>query len=188
MNETPMAQVLSTFTATLTAGTAFQLPVTTKGLVPTTLFNADGTALSLALNSAANLSAATEANALLVAEPGQWSITSFPATNTVASATKAAGGVGVRHVLQTLSFDLFDPDGATVTSGLRIVVRDGATGVGAILWNGFVSGGPTTVIDHKQLSGLNIIGSPNTAMTVEFVAAGGANTQEVLTATGYSTV
>ena len=36
------------------------------------------------------------------------------------------------------------------------------------------------------LAGLNIVGSANTAMTLEFAAAGGANTVESVAMTGYS--
>ena len=36
-----------------------------------------------------------------------------------------------------------------------------------------------------QLSGLNLVGSPNTAMTIEFTAAGIANINQAVSLSGY---
>lgn len=135
--------------------------------------------------SAANLAATRAEKGLLVALPGEWSITAQPAANTVASATRAAGGAGVRHVLRTINATIgFNP--APAAAVVSVYVRDGASGVGTILWIDqanveAVAGRAARVV----ATGLNLVGSANTAMTVEFSAAGGASTFETITATGY---
>lgn len=118
-----------------------------------------------------------------VALVGNWPITSAPAANTQATATKAAGGGGFRHVLTTICADVNAV--AAVAAPLVLVVRDGATGVGTILWQRRLTAviGTTASV---QLSGLAIVGSDNTAMTVEFTAAPGATNFETVSATGYT--
>lgn len=138
-------------------------------------------------SSAANQSATTKPTALMTAPPGEWSITNTPASNTKATATKAAGGAGVRHILRSF-FGGMDNDTAGPAFSVRsLQIRDGASGVGTILASQYV-GGPTSSISNFGLSGLNIFGSANTAMTVEFDSAGGASTFQTINASGYSTV
>lgn len=108
----------------------------------------------------------------------QWTLVHAPAVNVIASATRAAGAAGVRNVLQSLSakVSIF----AALTAPLYVVVRDGASGVGAILYEEMLDG------DRIGLSGLTIVGTAATAMTVEFTTAAGANNFECLSAGGYS--
>lgn len=142
-------------------------------------------------NSAANLTASTQPTALMTAPPGNWSITHTPTTNTQATITRAAGAAGVRHVCTSISCALSAP--AAATSGVvQINLRDGATGAGTILWSQTLQvGGATSIaagVVGIALSGLSIVGSAATAMTLEFSAAGGANTSESVSMTGYDTI
>jgi hypothetical protein len=137
-------------------------------------------------NSAATLAGATQPFAQLVADPGEWTIVHTPAVNVQATATKAAGAAGVQHVCRSISAALNALTAAAETTVL-LNLRDGATGAGTILWALRLHAIPagTTGI---AIAGLNIFGSAATAMTLEFAAAGGANTFESLSASGYSTV
>lgn len=156
---------------------------------PVRIGASDGTNVqNLTVNAAAILSATTQPKALAVAEPGEWTILGAPAINTVATATKAAGASGVRHVLRSLAFSLKSVTTAAVGAQQFAVIRDGASGSGSSIWvidltNANLAIGGDTVV----LSGLNLIGSATTAMTIEFTAAGGANTIESVSASGYDT-
>lgn len=134
--------------------------------------------------SAANLSATvSSAGAQLISAPGEWSINSAPAANTQATATRAAGGAGVRHVLTSWAGDLNAVN--AVAAPFEFVVRDGATGVGPILYRRrFIA----LAGDSKgfELSRLCIVGSANTAMTVETVGAPGAGNFATISASGFS--
>jgi hypothetical protein len=63
-------------------------------------------------------------------------------------------------------------------------LRDGATGAGTIIWEqvvAAVANGCALV----EVDGLSLIGSENTAMTLEFEAGGVAASVESVTLTGY---
>lgn len=116
-----------------------------------------------------------------------WSVVHAPAANTQATASKAAGGANVRHIctgiLATFVAGAVAPTAVQVT----VVVRDGATGSGTIIWTGVmalpaVAGQSAAPIMHDDLT---LVGTLNTAMTVEFIAAGGANTVEAVSIQGY---
>lgn len=137
--------------------------------------------------TAATLSGTTQSGSALVNQPGQWTVTSSPAVNTVASASKAAGAAGVRHVCTGVSARLIGGTTAPATVTVTLNLRDGATGAGTILqsWT-FVIAAAIGAKDEINLTGLNIPGTAATAMTLEFSAAGGANTFESANLTGYS--
>lgn len=118
-----------------------------------------------------------------VALAGNWSIQSDPAVNTQATITRAAGGGGIRHICTSIHATL--SAGATASGIVKVYLRDGATGAGAILWSGSLKV-PVESTANISISGLSIVGSVNTAMTLEFSAAGGATTQENVSLTGYS--
>lgn len=135
-------------------------------------------------NAAGVLSGATQPFAALSAPPGEWAVNSEPAVSTQATATKAAGGAGVRHVCRSLHFSLAAVAAQTI---IYARVRDGASGAGTVLWSQGVivpAGSAVTI----QLSDLNIVGSANTAMTFEWSAAPVATNFETAGGTGYSTV
>lgn len=120
---------------------------------------------------------------------GTWTATHAPAANTQATASRAAGGAGVKNVCAAILVTL--AAGATAPSAVNVTVnlRDGASGAGSVLWGASLSlpavaGQNAPVI---ALSGLWIEGSANTAMTLEFGTAGGANTIESVAMQGTTT-
>src|SRR5258707_4318870 len=117
-----------------------------------------------------------------------WSVTSNRGVGAQATASQPAspapaGGQGTRHVCTSVSATLVAAAATAAQATLNL--RDGATGAGTILgsWVLAVPGviGSCTVL---PLDSLEIIGSPNTAMTLEF-AAGVATQFESVTLTGH---
>jgi hypothetical protein len=88
-----------------------------------------------------------------------------------ATASKAAGAAGVRHVCTALSFTL-SARTAVAAADVTVNLRDGASGAGSILqsWT-FALTAATIAPITVSLSGLKIVGSAATAMTLEFAAA-----------------
>jgi len=143
--------------------------------------NGDGTFDRVRLANAPYLGAQQSDGAVMVAPPGNWAITHAPAAATQATITRAAGGAGTRHVATSISFSMVS-NAAREFHDIRL--RDGASGAGTILWSmriGTPIGGETLI----TIGGLNIVGSDNTAMTLEFDAAGGAGSLEGVSLTGY---
>ena len=139
--------------------------------------------------SAEMLTATLSSGIQLTTPHSTWSVTSEPAANTRATATRAAGAVGVRHVSTAISAcygDFGTGLGGAVTE-YRVRLRDGASGAGTILWSGYtiVSG---IAGDSKCIGPLPIssIGTGATAMTLEYEAAPGALNFQTVTLTGYS--
>ena len=121
--------------------------------------------------------------ATMVTAPGDWAVNSTPAAATAASATKAAAGAAIRHICTGISVTL--AAGATAQAAAAIVaLRDGATGAGAILWSKQVILAVNGVWD-VNLSGLSIVGTANTAMTLEFTAAPVAGAFASVSLTGH---
>lgn len=142
----------------------------------------------LRTNAAGVISGTTQPRILLTADPGEWSVTHAPAVNTQATASRAAGAAGVRHVCRSITAVLAAGTAAPTAATATINLRDGATGAGSILWSAIIAIPATAglVSPPIQLSGLNIVGSAATAMTLEFAAASGANTFQSVSLTGYS--
>lgn len=136
-------------------------------------------------NQAAAAGTSGNRGSTLVAMHGNWSILNFPATNTAATATRAADAAGRRHVLTSLHFSVTGAP-AAAAGIVQCVVRDGATGVGTIIWSGVLAA-PTADASEISLGNLSIVGSVNTALTIEFAGASGAGTQQSVSATGYTT-
>jgi hypothetical protein len=141
-----------------------------------------------ALGTAANVSGTSSTNVLMTTRPGNWTISAAPGANTQATATKAAGAAGVRHVCTGFQ--------ATIAAGsvaptvpvtpVLVVLRDGATGAGTILWQTYVSVPATAgTMASVHVTGINVFGTTATAMTIEFNAAGGAGTFESVSLAGY---
>lgn len=118
----------------------------------------------------------------IATRPGQWAFNHQPAVSTRATVTRGAGGAQVRNVCTGFGFTLNAV--AAITVPVVVNLRDGATGVGTILWTGRYTApvGTTFALD---LSGLNIVGSPNTAMTFEFAAAPAAGDFQSVNIQGY---
>ena len=105
--------------------------------------------------------------------------THAPAVNTQATASVAANAtrtIVADCIIATYTAGTAAP--AATVVGLNL--RDGATGAGTVLWAVTMAAPAAagTMSPVVQLCGLNIWGTPNTAMTLEFNAAGGANTFE----------
>lgn len=137
--------------------------------------------------SAANLTASPAGNgAAIQTRPGEWAASSNPGVNAQASASQAAGGAGVRHVCTSVSFSVASDATAPAATQLVVNLRDGATGAGTVKesWTVAIPAAAGAFASFG-LSGLNIVGSANTAMTLEFAAAGGAHTYEACNIAGY---
>lgn len=113
-----------------------------------------------------------------------WSVTNTQSGAVQATASKAAGGGTVRHVATGITICRGD---TAVAAPVLIHLRDGASGAGTILRSWVI--GIDTVNGSKceNVTGLNMTGSANTAMTLEFAAAGSATSISTVTLTGYST-
>lgn len=111
----------------------------------------------------------------------EWAVAGVPGADAQATVTRAAAGAGVRHVCTSiLAVYLGNFAGAPApTNPNRYVqLRDGASGVGTILWQSALSVQAVSgAVNKIELSGLRIVGSAATAMTLEFSGAGGPNTQ-----------
>lgn len=115
----------------------------------------------------------------------QWSRTHVPALASQATASIAAGGGTVRHVATTITVCV--ATNASTQPPLLFHLRDGATGAGTILRTWALSA-PAITSRCENISGLNMTGSANTAMTIENAAGGvAAGAQTTVTMTGYST-
>jgi len=134
--------------------------------------------------SAANNIAATSLGAIQIVPLSTWSLTHTPAAATQATISKTAGASTIRHVATSVTWCIAAQ--ATAQPILLINLRDGATGAGTILHSWTVS---TIASDSKcqSISGLNITGTANTAMTIETAAAPAAAVQATVNMTGYST-
>lgn len=114
-----------------------------------------------------------------------WTSVHQPAANTQATTTKAAAGAGVTNVCTGITVTLAAGSTAPSAVQLSVVLRDGASGAGTVKWAGVLSlpatAGASVGITR---SGLWIEGTANTAMTLEFSAAGGANTVEAVSLEG----
>ncbi len=147
----------------------------------------DGTNFVRSLGaSVATLATLSPTGAQLIAHPGEWSINLTPAANTQATVTRALSA-SQRHVCRSITATLIGL-AASAEATVLVNLRDGATGAGTILWSARLlvvggSGSETGI----TLTDLNIIGSAGTAMTLEFAAAGGANTFETVSLSGYTT-
>lgn len=136
--------------------------------------------------SASNKAAATS-NASVQVEAGpRWRVTSTPAVSTKASASKAAGGAGVRHICDCITFSAGSTTAPALTK-LNVDLRDGATGAGTIIasYTVVIPAATGQNVAPHSICGLNLVGSDNTAMTLEFSALL-TNLFQDLTISGYS--
>lgn len=114
-----------------------------------------------------------------------WDVQHLPAANTQATATRASAGTGVRNVCT--GFTVAISGGTTAPSAvqLSVAVIDGSTGGGTYLWRSTIALPPAAgAISAFVRSDTWLVGTAATAMTIEFSAAGGANTIESVTMEG----
>jgi len=117
-------------------------------------------------------------------KPLEWSIQHTPAAGVQATITRAASA-GVKHVATAISVVLVG-GAAGETGPVYVYLRDGASGLGTILW-GATLRAPTANSVPISLTGLNIPGTAGNAMTLEFAFAPAATTLESVALTGYET-
>lgn len=131
------------------------------------------------------LSGNTYAGAAVVIAPTTWALTSTPASATQATITKSAGGSGVQHVCQSITFSCA-VDGTHAQTAIQVNLRDGGTGAGTILWSVTVLKAATEAITFFHANGLNIVApTSNNPMTLEFSAAGVTGSVQSVSLTGY---
>jgi len=115
-----------------------------------------------------------------------WAISHNPLTGNVKATVSKAASSGNIHVAKTAVFTFNAAASAPTAVTVEAVIRDGATGAGTILFDGVMS--LTAVAGETSsplvLPNLYLHGTSNTAMTIEFGAAGGANTLESVTLIG----
>lgn len=140
----------------------------------------DGSLVIQANAAAANLDDLSSNAALLVASPGCWAIQHQPAAATQATISRAAVA-NTRHVCRSVAVSLVATGAQTV---VRFNLRDGASGAGTILWSvalALAGAGCANVV----LGGLDVVGSLNTAMTLESGIAPAAGNFAAVSLTGY---
>jgi hypothetical protein len=152
---------------------------------PVLIGGQDGTnAVSVKTLSAANLgTGATAGNGFLAVRPADWAVNNVAGAAAQATISKAAGAAGVKHVATSISGQISTIATAQAAQ-LVFNLRDGATGAGTVLWSVGISLG-TNATWGFYLSGLNIIGSAATAMTLETAAAPVAAAFASVALTGY---
>ena len=134
--------------------------------------------------SGANNTQTTVLGAQQVTVLSTWSVLNTQAGAVQATASKTAGAGTIRHVATGITACLADT--TAVTTPLTANLRDGATGAGTIIRSWLFTLVAGTAL-CQNITGLNMVGSANTAMTIEFAAAGSATSAATVTLTGYST-
>lgn len=123
---------------------------------------------------------------LAVTPPGEWAVTSVGTTGAVATATRA-GATGVSHVARCLTLCLSGTSLNAASGIFTANLIDGTSGSTTYLWRAAMSlGAVAGAFESMFLSGLNLIGTTGRAMTLEFAAAGTANTVESVSLGGFS--
>lgn len=114
-----------------------------------------------------------------------WTAIHVPSSNTKATATKASAGAGVRNVCTGFTATIAADATAPTAVNLIVSLIDGSSGGITYLWRSTIS---LPAVAGAQISivrgSLWIPGSQATAMTLEFSAAGGADTIESVSMEG----
>jgi hypothetical protein len=128
-----------------------------------------GTALAT-FPTAVTLTSRNAVGAAVMEHSSRWSVIHNPAASSQATASIAAEG-SVRHIADCISFSAGSTTAPALTA-LTVNLRDGATGAGTIIWTHEVVISNATgqnVLPYSQC-GLNLPGTTNTALTLEFSA------------------
>jgi len=118
-----------------------------------------------------------------------WAVHHVPAVNTKATITQASAGTGNRNTCNGFTVTLTsDTTAPTVIAPIIASLIDGASGGTTYLWRSYMAipgsaGAQTTIVKTFTKP---IKGSQATAMTLEFSAAGGADTYESVSMNGSS--
>lgn len=120
---------------------------------------------------------------------GVWTAHHLPSSNTQATISKASAGGGTRNVCTELTVMLVAGASAPAAVNVSVSVIDGASGATTYLWRATISlPAVAGAASGVALSGLWLPGSQATALTLEFTAAGGANTLESVSMSGITLV
>jgi hypothetical protein len=133
------------------------------------------------MKQSAALASLNTGDADVAMEPGTWTVVNTPAAATQSTASKAAAAAGIRHICRGIHASI--ACGATAQTPLRLVLRDGPTGTGTVIWSKKVSA-PANSSVSIDVTGLCLVGTAATAMTLEFVGAGVAASEQDCTLTG----
>lgn len=116
----------------------------------------------------------------------QWTAQHNPAANTKATCTQAAAGVGLRNVCTGLTVVLVAGSSAPTATTVSVALIDGSSGATTYLWGPHNIGIPAVAgaTNGIVVEPLRRPGTANTAMTLEFSAAAGANTVESVSMEG----
>jgi hypothetical protein len=134
--------------------------------------------------SATNNTATTTTGVAYSTQLSTWVVTNTQSGAVQATVSKAAGGTTVRHVATDVTICRGD---TAVAAPVLVHLRNGASGVGTILRSWVIGISTANESKCENVTGLNITGSANTAMTLEFAAAGSATSISTVTLAGYST-
>jgi hypothetical protein len=120
---------------------------------------------------APNMASLSGLGAALVASPGEWTVNANAGLGVASSASRGVGGVGVRHIITGYNV-IISCQAAPGAGNVIINIRDGATGAGTI-FEALQVGIPAAVFPPIVISrsGLSLVGTANTAFTIEQSAA-----------------
>ncbi len=110
-----------------------------------------------------------------------WAIQHQPSATTQATISQAANASG-RHVARSVTICV---SGVAAQPSLIFNLRDGATGAGTIVWSARLSAAAGASMCHT--ADVNIIGSTNTAMTLESSGAPASTNFATVALNGYTT-
>lgn len=158
------------------------LTTLSAGLLYSGVANAFNNTLASTATNMANVT--TVNSAQITTNPGNWSITSNPAAAAQSTITRA-GVVGNRHICTSIHATM-QHVAAGATALLKVFLRDGASGIGGILWSANIIDPGLGNSIPISLSGLSIVGTAGNAMTLEFDFAGGGGVQQNVSMTGYT--
>lgn len=115
----------------------------------------------------------------------RWSVVSNPAAGSQGTASIAAEAA-VRHVADCVAFSAAATAAPALTA-LTINLRDGATGAGTVIWTYqvVITVGTGQEVAPHSICGLNLPGTTNTAMTLEW-SASLANLIESVSISGFN--
>ncbi len=116
-----------------------------------------------------------------------WSVTHGPAANTKATIAKAAV-TNLTHVVTGFTATLVTGASAPTAITVTFSVYDGTSAGTAKITMGMSAPATAGVANTIVVTGINIPMTKGNAATIEFSAAGGANTVEAVSLQGYSVV
>jgi hypothetical protein len=129
--------------------------------------------------STTNSAAASQLGVNLTDIPGQWAVFHQPAAATQATIGQSAAA-SLKHVAKSVTVCI---SAVAAQPDIIFNLRDGATGAGTIKWTARLSA--TAGTSQCQSATFTIIGTTNTAMTIESAAAPAATNFATVSFSGY---